>query len=60
MIEALIDAIGNRAVLEERRKAAFAGIEHGVDSLDIQIRLLLSGEARVGQIFRGGTAAHRH
>ena len=58
MIEALVDAIGDGAVGEERGEAAPACLEQRVAALHVEIGLLLAGEARVGQVFGGGAAAH--
>ena len=46
-------AVRDRAVVPERRPAAAHGFENGVFACDIENRVLLPGEARVGQVFRG-------
>src|SRR5687767_6779798 len=59
MVEALIDAIRDGPVLEERGEATLAGVEHRIDSLHVEIRLLLSRKARVWQVLRCSAAADR-
>ena len=58
MRKALVDAIGNRAVVIKRSKDVLGSVEHVVDAFDVQECFLLSSEGRVGQIFCGGRRAH--
>ena len=58
VVEALVDAIGDRPVGEQRGEAALAGVEQDLAALDVQIRFLLAGEAGVGQVLGRGAAAH--
>jgi hypothetical protein len=59
VIEALVDAVGDRAVGEERGKRTAAVLQQRGVALHVQIGLLLAGEARIRQILRRGAAAHR-
>ena len=59
MVEALVHTVADGAVGEERSEAPLACLQQGRRTVDIQVRLLLSGEARVGQIFGGGRGSHR-
>ena len=54
MVESVIDAIGDRAIGENGRKAAAAGFEQIVGAADIQKALVLAGKARRRKVFRGG------
>ena len=58
VVKALIGAIRDGAIGEQRGKAALAGVEQRGMALDIQVGLLLPGKARVWQILGGGAAAH--
>ena len=59
MVEAVVDAIDDRAVGEDRGEAAPAGLEQIVFAAHVEKALVLPGEARRRQILRGGRAAHR-
>jgi hypothetical protein len=59
VVEAVVDAINNGAVGEQRGKALPASLEHVVRAADIQIALMLAGEAGGWQVLGGGRAAHR-
>ena len=59
VIEALVHAIADGPVGEERGEAAFARLQQRRDALYVEIRLLLAGEARIGQVFGGGRGSHR-
>ena len=52
-------AVADRAVGEERGVAAAAGVEQVALAAHVEEGLLLAGEARLGQVLRGGAAAHR-
>jgi hypothetical protein len=60
MVEALVHAVADGAVGEERGEAAFAAIQHRAMAADIEIRLVLAGHARVGQVLRCGATAYGH
>ena len=59
MVEAVVDAIDDGAVGEDRRKAAPAGFDHVGLAAHIQKALMLTGEARGRQVLGGRRAAHR-
>ena len=59
MGEALVHAIGDRAVVVQRCEHVLDRVEQVVDAVDVEEGLLLAGERRIGQIFRGGRRAHR-
>ena len=46
MIEAVVDAIDDRPVGEERGEALSAGLDDVVGAADVEIALVLPGEAR--------------
>ena len=58
VVEALIDAVADGAVREQRGETTLAGFQHGGGAMDIEIRFLLAGKTRVRQVFRGGGRAH--
>ena len=58
-VDALGGAVGDRAVGPQRRPAAMHGVEHIVDAGDVEVGVLLAGEARAGQVLRGGRRSHR-
>ena len=58
-VDALRGAVGDRPVGPQRRPAAMHGVEHVVDAGDVEVGVLLSGEARAGQVLRGGRRSHR-
>ena len=58
MIEAVVDAVGNRAIREQRGEAAPARIHEIARPANIEVAVVLPGEARIRQIFGGGRAAH--
>ena len=59
MIEAVVDAVDDAAIGEQRGEAAAAGLEQIVVAADVKVALMLAGEAGGGQVFRGGRTAHR-
>ena len=59
MIKALVDAVGNRAIGEDRGKAASAGFEQIVRAAHIEKAVVLAGKARGRQILRGCGTPHR-
>ena len=58
MIEAIVDAIGDRAIREQRGEAAPARIHQIARPANIEEAVVLACEARGRQIFGGGRAAH--
>jgi hypothetical protein len=58
VIEAAIRAVDDRAVREERRVAPPYGVDEHRGAVDVEVRLLLAGEAGLGQILGGRAAAH--
>ena len=59
VIEAAIVPVVNRAVGEQARETAAARLEQRRIALDVQIRLVLAGEAGGRQVFGRRGAAHR-
>ena len=59
MVESVVDAIDDRAVGEERGEALAAGLDNVIVAADVEIALVLAGEARRRQILRGRRTAHR-
>ena len=60
MVEALGPPIADGAIGKERGVAAAAGIQKRCLAADIEIALLLSGKACVGQVFGRGAGANSH
>ena len=60
MIKTLLFAIADCAIGKERCVTFAARFDDSVLAKDIQESFLLSGEARLGQVFRRGAAANRH
>ncbi len=58
MVEAVVEAIDDGAVGEDRRKAAAARVDHLVFAVHIQKALMLPGEAGGRQILGGRRTAH--
>ncbi len=58
MVEALVHAVGDGAVVEQGGEDLFGGADHVVDATDVQERLLLAGEGGVRQVFGGGRGTH--
>ena len=59
MVEAVVDAIDDGPVGEDRGKAAPAGLDHVGFAAHVQETLVLPGKARGRQIFGGRRTAHR-
>ncbi len=59
MIKAVVDAIGDRAVGEDRRKAPAARFEQRIGAAHIEEAFVLAGKTGIGQVFRRRRAAHR-
>jgi hypothetical protein len=60
VVEALVHAVGNGAVVEQRSEHFFGGADHVFDATDVQEGFLLTGERGVRQVFGGGGRAHGH
>ena len=58
--ESLVCAVGDRAIVEQRRKHLPDGVHHRVFTAHVEQRLLLPRERGFGQILGGGGRAHRH
>ena len=58
MVEAVVDAIDDGTVGEDRCKTAPAGLDHLVFPAHIQETLVLAGKARGRQVFGGRRTAH--
>jgi hypothetical protein len=58
VIEAVVDAIGDRAVGEDRGEAAAAGVEQCIRATDVEKAFMLAGEARRRQVLRRRRATH--
>ena len=60
MIESLVHAVGNGAVIEKRSEHLVHGRNDIVQAADVEKRFLLSCKRRVGQVLRGGRGTHCH
>ena len=62
VVEVVVHAVGDRAVVVERREHLADRLEHPVDALDVEEGLLLAGEGGVGQVLggRAGTYGEGH
>ena len=58
VIEAVVDAVGNRAIGENGGKAAPAGFEQVLRAAHIEEAFMLAGKARGRQIFGGRRTSH--
>ena len=58
VLEVVVDAVGDRAVVVQRGEHLTDRGEHRVDAAHVQEGLLLPGEGGVGQILRGRRGAH--
>ena len=58
VIKTLVPPVRDRPVGEQRREAAFAGLQQLRPTTHVQIGLLLPGETGVGKVFGRGTAPH--
>jgi len=59
VLEPVVGAVRDRAVVVERREHRADRGEHVVDARDVQERLLLAGERGIRQVFGGRRRAHR-
>ncbi len=53
MVEALVHAVGNRAIVEQRGKHFLGRADHVFHAADVEEGFLLAGERSVGQVFGG-------
>ncbi len=59
MLEAVVDAVGDRAVVVQRGEHFLDLVHDIVGAGHVEEGLLLAGEGGIGQIFGGGRGAHR-
>ena len=59
VVEALVHAIGDGAIVEQRREHFVHALEHRVAPAHVEERFLLTGERCVRQVFCRGRRAHR-
>ena len=60
MLEAVVDAVGDRTVVVEAGEDLLDLVDDVVDAGHVEVGFLLSGERRVGQVFGCCRGAHRH
>ena len=60
VLEALMIAIGDGAVIEQRGEDFLHRQQHVVHAVDVEEGFLLAGERSVGKILGGGRRTHRH
>ncbi|MNQ31146.1 hypothetical protein D3C85_445110 [compost metagenome] len=60
VVEALVHAVGNCTVVEQRSEHLFGGADNVFNATDVQEGFLLTGERGVGQVFGGGGRTHGH
>jgi hypothetical protein len=60
VVEAVVDAVDDGAIGEQGGEAAAARLEQVTGAADVQVALVLAGEAGGGQILRRRRAAHRN
>ena len=58
MVEALVDPVMNGAIGEQAGETTAARVEQTLFALDVEIRILLAGEARRRQVLGGRRAPH--
>ncbi|MNZ65162.1 hypothetical protein D3C78_833490 [compost metagenome] len=58
VVEALVHAVGNGTVVEQRGEHFLGGADDVFDATDVQEGFLLTGERRVWQVFGGGRRTH--
>jgi hypothetical protein len=58
VVEALVHAVGDGAVVEQRSEHFLGRADHVFDATDVQEGFLLAGERGVRQVFGGGRGAH--
>ena len=60
VVEALVHAVGDGTVVEQRGEDFLGGADDVVDTADVEEGLLLAGEGGVRQVFGGSRGAHGH
>ncbi|MNV03287.1 hypothetical protein D3C71_935470 [compost metagenome] len=60
MVEALVHAIGDRAIVEKGGKHFLGGANDVFDTTDVEEGFLLTGERSVRQVFGGSGRTHGH
>jgi len=60
MVEAIVDAVMDGAIGEQGGEAALAGVEQVLFAANVEVGILLAGEAGRGQILGRGGGAYRH
>ena len=58
VVEALVHAVGDGTVVEQRGEHLFGRADHVVHAADVQEGFLLAGEGGVRQVFGGGRGTH--
>ncbi|MNQ41558.1 hypothetical protein D3C85_552360 [compost metagenome] len=58
VVEALMHAVGDGAVVEQRGEYFLGRADHVVDAADVQEGFLLAGEGSIRQVFGSGRRAH--
>ena len=58
MVEALVDSVVDGAIGEQAGETTAARVEQALVALDVEVRILLPGEARGRQVLGGGRAPH--
>ena len=59
VVEALVDSVMNGAIGEQAGETTSARVEQTLFAVDVEIRILLAGEARRRQVLGGRRAPHR-
>ncbi|VVM79051.1 hypothetical protein PS631_02233 [Pseudomonas fluorescens] len=60
MVKALVHAVGNGAIVEQRSEYFLGRADHVFNATDIEEGLLLASKGGVWQVFGGGRRAHGH
>ena len=60
MVEALVYAVGNGAVVEQGGKDFLDGMDHVVHATDVEEGFLLTSKGGIRQVFGSGGGAHGH
>ena len=60
MLEAVVDPVGNGAVVVEGGKDFLDLVDHVVRATHVEEGFLLTGERGIGQVFGRGGGAHGH
>jgi hypothetical protein len=59
VVETVVLAIRDRAVSKQGGEAPVGIFQNPLDTLDVQIRFLLTGKASIREVFSGGRRANR-